>query len=133
MTPGRWRQIEELFHAALEKELGIRAAFVAHVSEGDEELRREVESLLAQRSSRGAMLERPAWHVEGSLPETKTQTVYSPGARLGPYQLEELLGAGGMARVYKARDTRLDRTVAIKVCHEEFTQRFQREARAIPQ
>ena len=55
----------------------------------------------------------------------------SAGAQLGPYQIEVPLGAGGMGRVYKARDTRLDRTVAIKVCRQEFSERFQREARAI--
>ena len=131
MTSGRWRQIEEIYHAALEKELGRRAALVAELSDGDEELRREVESLLAQRSSRGVMLEGTAWHVDDTLPDTRAQTVCSSGSRLGPYLLKALLGAGGMGQVYEARDTRLDRTVAIKVCREEFTERFQREARAI--
>src|SRR2546425_10917484 len=54
----------------------------------------------------------------------------STGARLGPYEILALIGAGGMGEVYKARDTRLDRTVAIKICAEQFSERFEREARA---
>ena len=54
-----------------------------------------------------------------------------PGTRLGPYQIEALLGAGGMGRVFRARDTRLGRTVAIKVSLTQFSGRFEREARAI--
>ena len=54
-----------------------------------------------------------------------------PNTRLGPYEIIAPLGAGGMGDVYKARDTRLDRTVAIKICAVRFTDRFEREARAI--
>jgi eukaryotic-like serine/threonine-protein kinase len=60
-----------------------------------------------------------------------------PGARLGPYEIQSALGAGGMGEVYKARDTRLDRTVAIKVLPEyvasdsELKQRFEREAKTL--
>jgi serine/threonine protein kinase len=63
----------------------------------------------------------------------------TPGTRLGPYELLSALGAGGMGEVYKARDTRLDRTVAIKILPEalavdpQFRERFDREARAISQ
>ena len=53
------------------------------------------------------------------------------GIRLGPYEMIGPLGAGGMGQVWKARDTRLNRTVAIKVAKNEFTSRFEREARAI--
>src|SRR6202045_3419164 len=56
---------------------------------------------------------------------------HPPGARLGPYEILAPIGAGGMGEVYKARDTRLDRTVAIKICAEQFSERFEREARAI--
>jgi serine/threonine protein kinase len=57
-----------------------------------------------------------------------------PGAKLGPYEILSRIGAGGMGEVYKARDTRIDRTVAIKVLHTlspELRERFEREARAI--
>src|SRR6267142_44025 len=53
------------------------------------------------------------------------------GARLGPYEILAPIGAGGMGEVYKARDTRLDRVVAVKICAEQFSERFEREARAI--
>src|SRR5438093_5202256 len=55
----------------------------------------------------------------------------TPGIRLGPYEVLEAIGAGGMGEVYKARDTRLDRTVAVKISAEQFTERFEREARAV--
>jgi serine/threonine protein kinase len=54
-----------------------------------------------------------------------------PGDRLGPYENVTPIGAGGMGEVYKARDTRLDRIVAIKVAREQFSERFEREARAV--
>jgi serine/threonine protein kinase len=53
----------------------------------------------------------------------------SPGDKLGPYQIISRIGAGGMGEVWKARDTRLGRDVAIKVSHEKFSDRFEREAR----
>ena len=53
------------------------------------------------------------------------------GDKLGPYEILAPIGAGGMGEVWKARDTRLDRTVAIKVCHDQFSERFEREARAV--
>ena len=52
------------------------------------------------------------------------------GERLGPYEILDAIGAGGMGAVYRARDTRLDRIVAIKVSKEQFSERFEREARA---
>src|SRR5438045_3067120 len=55
----------------------------------------------------------------------------SAGARLGPYEILAPIGAGGMGEVYRARDTRLDRSVAIKIAAEQFSERFEREARAV--
>jgi serine/threonine protein kinase len=55
----------------------------------------------------------------------------SAGDKLGPYEIVAPIGAGGMGEVYKARDTRLDRMVAVKVSNEQFSERFEREARAV--
>jgi serine/threonine protein kinase/Tfp pilus assembly protein PilF len=119
MSPERWRQIERLYHAILEQDPSVGALLLERA---DPELRREVESLLNQ-PSRNVALERPAWEISaGTL---------SPGSLVGPYRIEAEIGAGGMGQVWRARDTRLDRDVAIKTSREQFNDRFQREARAI--
>lgn len=123
MAPERCKQIEELYHAALAVEAEDRAAFLVRAAAGDDELRREVESLIDQDSSREGSLNRPA--------SERAAVSVSPGTRLGPYRVEGLLGAGGMGQVFRATDTRLDRAVAIKVVNEQFSHRFEREARAI--
>src|SRR5438105_15789710 len=56
---------------------------------------------------------------------------FASGRKLGPYEMLEAIGAGGMGEVWKARDTRLDRVVAIKTSKEQFSERFEREARAV--
>ena len=65
------------------------------------------------------------------MEELETRTVLAPGARLGPYHIVSPLGEGGMGKVYRAVDTRLGRAVAIKISAEEFSKRFEREARTI--
>src|SRR6266852_308187 len=128
MTAERWRQVEKLYHSALERQPDQRGVFLTEACQGDEELRREVESLLSQNVSAEGALDRPAWEAAQTL---------EPGARLGPYQVLDTLGAGGMGQVYRARDSRLNRTVAIKVVHAkmadraDFRQRLQREGRAV--
>ena len=127
MTPERFQQIEELYHAAREGTAEERAALLAQT---DPELRREVESLLAQRTG-GEFLDRPAIQNAPQLLEDSTVTGLAVGACLGPYRIEGKLGEGGMGEVFRAVDTRLGRAVAIKTTHEQFSARFEREARAI--
>ena len=129
MHPERWRQIEQLYHSVLEREPDGRDAFLAAACGGDEELRGEVESLLTRSTSPGGLFDRPAWEAAGGLLGTCTDL--TPDTRLGPYQILGPLGEGGMGKVYRGVDTRLNRAVAIKISTEQFSQRFEREARAI--
>jgi serine/threonine protein kinase/Tfp pilus assembly protein PilF len=127
MTPERFQQIEDLYHAARERTAEERAALLAQT---DPELRREIESLLAQRTA-GEFLDRPAIQNAPQLLEDSTLTELAAGASLGPYRIESKLGEGGMGEVFRAVDTRLARAVAIKTTREQFSARFDREARAI--
>ncbi len=113
MTPELWQKIDELYHAARERGRDVLLG-------ADPEVRREVEALLAQDTARVGLLDRPpgALHI-------------SVGTLLGPYRIETPIGKGGMGEVWKARDPRLNRDVAIKVSAHQFTDRFEREARAI--
>ena len=127
MLPERFQQIEELYHAARESGAGERSALLARANP---ELRREVESLLAQRTG-GEFLDQPPALNAVALLGRSPPSDLATGENLGPYRIEDKLGEGGMGTVYRAIDTRLDRPVAIKVTREQFSERFQFEARAI--
>ena len=128
-----WKRVEDLYHAALEYAPAERDAFLSCACGDDVELRREVESLLSHSDEDKSLFEKPAWDgvFEVNASSANTTAPLSQGALLGPYQIERLIGAGGMGAVYLATDTRLDRTVAIKMLHPEHASRFQREARAV--
>jgi len=135
LSPDRWDAVERLYHAARARPFDERSTFVADACTGDEELRHEVESLLAQDASANAMLTRGALNAAAGLVSDAGRSVLR--GRLGAYQILAPIGAGGMGEVYRARDTRLGREVAIKILPRAFTAdadrlaRFEREARVL--
>src|SRR5215472_9106326 len=128
MTPERFRQIEELYHAAREGTAEERAALLAGA---DPELRREIESLLEQRTGSEFLDQAAIRNAPELLDEGATVASVTVGTCLGPYRIESKLGEGGMGEVFRAVDTRLGRAIAIKTTREQFSSRFEQEARAI--
>jgi hypothetical protein len=138
MKPERWRQIERLYQTTLKLGTVERAAFLDESCAGDEDLRREVESLLAaheQVKESEGFLNQPAMQVAAqAIAADHARSLV--GRKIGRYQILALLGAGGMGEVYLAHDSRLGRRLALKFLPQGVTrdrrqvQRFKREARA---
>jgi Tol biopolymer transport system component/tRNA A-37 threonylcarbamoyl transferase component Bud32 len=127
MTPERWQEVKKVLATALERAPGERNAYLDQACT-EPDLRREVESLIAaHEQSQSSFLAQPAIQAKE----------LAIGSRLGPYEILSRIGAGGMGEVYKARDTRLDRTVAVKILSDrladrsELRERFEREGRTI--
>jgi eukaryotic-like serine/threonine-protein kinase len=127
MTPERWKQVEALYHAARTRPSGERAGFLTDSCGDDESLRSDVESLLNEPVSDDGFLDLPAPAAAHSTSEVTPAAM--SGHMLGGYHLQALLGAGGMGEVYRARDPKLGRDVAIKVLPAEFTADPERRAR----
>jgi serine/threonine protein kinase len=134
MTDQRWKLIESVFQGALELKKGEQESYLAQACNGDEALYREVSSLLHHYHRRDALLDDS--QVPGLSAVEQIHTL-KPGDSVGPYKIAGLLGRGGMGEVYRARDSKLDRDVALKVLPAGFTSdaeqmaRFSREARVL--
>jgi len=136
MPAERSQQIEQLYHQARERDPRDRAAFLEQACAGDAALRRELESLLAEDDRVRSFLETPALELAKKMSgEESGQSMI--GRQFGPYSVVSLLAKGGMGEVYRARDTQLQRDVALKVLPKIFASdaerlaRFQREAQVL--
>jgi serine/threonine protein kinase len=133
MTRERWEQITRVYEQVLDQEPLARGAFIAEACGDDAEMRREIETLLAQDEEQG-LVDRPVWTIASDLIEPAPSL--APGSALGPYQIDRLVGEGGMGQVFRAIDTRLNRTVAVKILPPSdgidplLRERFGREAQA---
>jgi serine/threonine protein kinase/Tol biopolymer transport system component len=142
MTPDRWHAIEQVFHAALTRTPDERPAFLAQACGDDRSLRDEVESLLAHSEAPSHLFDGEAdprlrAAILAKLPAAPSPAGHLTGQTLGAYELRTWLASGGMGDVYQAFDTRLNRTVVVKLLppdpspdpHDQ--PRFHREAELI--
>ncbi len=139
VTDERWARVKALFQAAVERPAAERHAFLAAATAGDDDLRREVESLLASDAGDVNFLDRLPLAAKAVLADSRTSppTQSFVGQKLGSYQVLSKIGEGGMGEVYRAKDTKLRRDVALKVLPRTFARdaerlaRFEREAQIL--
>jgi serine/threonine-protein kinase len=133
MDSERLKQIEKIYHAALEIQPDERESFFREHCGADENLRREVESLLSFENTSDSLIDTPPESLAAEMLYGRAKNL--KGKKLGHYKILSLLGKGGMGAVYLAEDIKLDRKIAVKLLSKEFGRdtdklnRFVREAR----
>ena len=135
MTPERWQQVKDIFNSAITYRPDERSLFISRACSGDEELRSEVESLIASHEESGSFIDKPAFEAAAGLLANEKAELKS-GQTVASYEVISFLSRGGMGEVYLAEDKRLGRKVALKLLPASFTtdqdrlRRFEQEARA---
>ncbi|HSL53812.1 MAG TPA: protein kinase, partial [Pyrinomonadaceae bacterium] len=135
MTPERWEQVKEIFNSAIHYRPEERSLFISQACSGDEELRSEVESLIASHEQSGSFIDQPAFQAAATL-LVNDKAELQPGQTVASYEVISFINRGGMGEVYLAEDKRLGRQVALKLLPASFTtdedrlRRFEQEARA---
>src|SRR5688500_17121351 len=127
----KWRRVRELFDSALRLAPEERRDFLVREGGGDASLLAEVESLLSSLDGASGFLDKPLFEAP-----TEQIEAFPEGRIIGHYKISRKIGAGGMGEVYLAKDSRLERSIALKILPEKFAtdaermQRFVREAKS---